>query len=231
VKSEHARLLEEAFEELPRNAVVNWPADGVSLYDLAEIADVFLNAWSAAGKEMSLLGLPVVLFSAQQQVYPPDLNYVGSSAHDYFAKIEQALAEGWSTERMRATYRWYALEYERATIDIRESFPQSLARRDAQPRRLLDRILTRISVRLKWRMDCLLRRRLAAGGLINQIIAEGHDSLLDVCDWTSCGVSLEQETRALRHQVGRLLRALYAGRAGASRGVLRERLQQFARGA
>jgi hypothetical protein len=96
---------------------------------------------------------------------------------------------------------------------------------------LENRVLNRIGPRVKWRADCLLRRRLAEAGLINQVIAEGRDSLLDVRDFTGGGVSLEEETRALQLEVRRLLRALYAGDAGASRGALRKHLQQFARGA
>jgi hypothetical protein len=233
VKSEHARQLEQAFTELPSNATVNWPTDDVSLYDLADVADVFLNAWSSAGKEMSLLGLPVVVFSAEQQFYAPDLNYVGTSEADYFAQIGRALADGWSVERIRTTYRWYALEYERSLIDIRESFPQSVARTGARARRLADRFLRRAGRDAAWRADCLFRRRrLRAAALINQVITEARDSLLDVSDFGSTAVPLEEETRALRAEVNRLIRALYASRTQASdASPLRQRLQAFATGA
>src|SRR5262249_21948383 len=60
VKSEHAAQLEAEFSGLPPNARVNWPSDGISLYDLAGEAALFLTAWSSVGKEMTALGLPVV---------------------------------------------------------------------------------------------------------------------------------------------------------------------------
>ena len=97
VLSDHARLLKEAFANLPANARINWPTENVSLYDLAAITDVFANGWSSAGKEMSLLGLPVVLYSPQFVLYPPGLNYVGTSTAGYFAEIERALADFWES--------------------------------------------------------------------------------------------------------------------------------------
>ena len=55
---------------LPGNVRVNWPTDGVSLFDLANVTDVFANGWSSAGKEMAWLGLPVVLYSDDVYAVP-----------------------------------------------------------------------------------------------------------------------------------------------------------------
>jgi hypothetical protein len=146
VTSEHAKLLSQALSELPKNAVVNWPKDQISLYDLADIADVFLNAWSAAGKEMTLLGIPVVAYAADLLVYPPDLHYIGSSRADYFEKIGQALHDGWSIERARIAYRWCALEYERSTFDLHASFHWAHQRFSAKLRSFDNRIFMSLRV-------------------------------------------------------------------------------------
>ena len=103
VLSEHARILQAVLAGLPPNVKVNWPTDHVSLYDLANIADVFANGWSTAGKEMAWLGLPVVLYSNDLTLYPPSLNYVGTTKPEYFRQIEQALNDGWDPERIRKT--------------------------------------------------------------------------------------------------------------------------------
>jgi len=140
VKSEHAALLERTFDTLPDNARVNWPTDGVSMYDLADETAVVLNAWSTVGKEMSLLGLPVVIYSPDLLFYPSDLNYVGTSFNDYFETVEQALREGWSSEWVRKTYRWLALEYGYSLIDISDSYSEKEnAPPPPLPRRLLNR--------------------------------------------------------------------------------------------
>jgi hypothetical protein len=109
VKSEHVKMLERILKNLPANVKVNWPTDNISIYDLAQETDVFLNAWSSVGVEMSLLGIPVVIYSKDLVLYPPDLNYLGKNRKDYFSKIELALKDGWSYEKIKKTFRWLAL--------------------------------------------------------------------------------------------------------------------------
>ena len=125
VKSAHAYRLERELSDLPANAAVNWPSDGLSLYDLAEVASVCLNAWSSVGKEMSLLGIPTVIFSPDLVFYPQDLNYVGTDRDEYLRAIDVALREGWSVERIRLTYRWLALEDYFSRLDISDGFGRS----------------------------------------------------------------------------------------------------------
>jgi len=81
-------LLASAFGHLPSNARVNWPSDDIALYDLANYGRcVFELLVRAQGKEMALLGIPVVAYSRDLMLYPPDLNYVANSEQDFFAKI------------------------------------------------------------------------------------------------------------------------------------------------
>ncbi len=91
VTSEHSKKLKEAFSQLPSNAIVNWPEEKISLYDLKDGTDVFLNAWSMAGVEMTILGKPVVIYSSELVAYPDDLNFIGKTIPDYFNKIELVL--------------------------------------------------------------------------------------------------------------------------------------------
>jgi hypothetical protein len=122
VQSEHSRRMKDLLQDLPTNVKVNWPDDNISVYDLAQEADLFLNAWSSVGKEMALLGLPVVIYSPEIVLYPTSLNDVGTTKADYVAAIDAALAGGWSFERCRQAYRWYALEFSRSCVDMRISF-------------------------------------------------------------------------------------------------------------
>jgi hypothetical protein len=109
--SDHARRLESAFAELPANCVINWPSDKVSLYDLAKDAEVVLNAWSSAGKEMRLLGLPVVEWMPDLLFYPPDDGLCALDQDEYGRRIERALSRGWCAEQVVQMYRWHVLEY------------------------------------------------------------------------------------------------------------------------
>jgi hypothetical protein len=230
VKSEHASQLEEVLRELPRNVAVNWPVDGISLYDLAEITDVCLNGWSSAGKEMSLLGIPVVIYSGDLVFYPPDLNYLGETTESYFGQIEQALKDGWSYERIRRTYRWLALEDRYSRLDISDSYSYKEHAQRPLWQRAVGRLRRELSQNFQQRTDCRRRAsKMAAAPLINRIVTEARDSVLDLVDPTRLEhVPEDVETRALKVQLGRLASALYVNYPSASaQGTLRARLLSF----
>jgi hypothetical protein len=229
VKSEHARLLEQLFQELPLNVKVNWPSDGVSLYDLAEEADLFLNAWSSVGKEMTLLGLPVLIYSPELLLYPADLNYVGDTRATYFRRIDEALAAGWNLERVRMAYRWYALEFKYALIDISESYegerrPGSLASRAAaRAWRLFDPYHAQHS-------DCRRRApRLQEAEVIDDVVANARESVLGSSRRVlPDSVSQDEETAGLLRELGRIAAALGgSARAGSRSRRLSDRLAQI----
>jgi len=124
VKSAHVEKLREIFKDLPPNVAVNWPNDNISIYNIGEEADVFLSAWSNAGIEMSLFGLPVVVYSDDLILYPSDLNFLGKTRDEYFAKVAQAVDHGWDFEKIRMAFRWYAVQFRLACVDVdRKDFP------------------------------------------------------------------------------------------------------------
>jgi len=118
VKSAHAEELASTFEDLPANVTINWPTDKLSIYDLAEEADAFLSAWSSVGVEMSALGLPVVIYADDWRHYPTELNFVGNTEAEYFARVEEAAATGWDFEKMRLTFRWLSLLFTQTAINL-----------------------------------------------------------------------------------------------------------------
>lgn len=213
-KSEHARQLESLLSELPSNVRVNWPDDRISLYDLAHITDVGLNAWSSTGKELALLGIPVVTYAPDLLIYPDELNYIATSPDAYFAQVEAALRDGWSVERARRVFRWYALEYHKAMLDLSESY----AYRESAPlsfvRRVVQRLRRMIAPTFMQVSDC--RRRassLSQRSLINDLLVSGKTSILDLADESTFPTAtLDEETQALREGFRRLLPALYGNR-------------------
>jgi hypothetical protein len=231
VTSDHARALSDVLANVPPNVVVNWPSDNVSLYDLSEVADVFLNAWSAAGKEMALLGLPVVVYAPELLAYPPSLNYVGESRDGYFDSIGRALRDGWSIERTRMTYRWCAFEYERAIVDLRESFSNNLSRPPGRIRTRVRRWLDRVDPHLRYAMDCWGRAStLRAAATINEVVETGSQTPLSVVDFQPGATSMNEETQALRIEVRRLLEGLANGPAKSKSGRVYKQLLAFAEG-
>jgi hypothetical protein len=226
VLSEHAKTLMSVMTDLPPNAKVNWPTDGISLFDLANVTDVFANGWSSAGKEMAWLGLPVVLYSADLVLYSSDLNYVGNSQAEYFAQIGRALADGWSAERIRMTYRYCALEYEYSPLDISESFARS--EHGSKLQKALRKILRTIAPSLEQRNDLKARAtRLAAAARSSRVFEKQLSSAVDLQD-LGPEVSFEEETRALKYEVGRVVRGLYGTGNSFQPNTLAHRLRQFA---
>ncbi len=228
-KSEHARLLEQLFATLPSNVRVNWPTDEVSIYDLADIADVFLNAWSTAGKEMSLLGLPVVIYSPELVFYPSDLNYVGITEEEYFAQIQRALLDGWSLEHVRMTYRWLAVEYGQGVIDIHDGY---LQREHVQPAKLslgkqfLQRLRRKIDPNSDQRGDCRRRPEVLVGGNdIDALLRGNLATPLELASRTQVSeVTPDLEDRMLRSELSRIAQVLYGSQRSAIEGKLAGRL-------
>jgi hypothetical protein len=213
-KSEHARLLEDMLLQLPGNAAVNWPADQISIYDLVDETDVFVNSWSSTGKDMALLGIPTVIYSDEIPLYPVELNYFGDTLETYFAAIERALQDGWSAEKVRRSYRWAAYEFVRSTISISDSFDEVETRNRSFLQKVTDRI--RLTANPDYRQHRDLRRRRSpplAAEQIADIVESAAPTVVDRLRLTDLKrASVEEETAALRVELRRLAEALYPSR-------------------
>jgi hypothetical protein len=226
VLSEHAQVLQAALADLPSNVKINWPADNISLYDLANITDVFANAWSTAGKEMVWLGLPVVLYSNGLTLYPSNLNYVGTTGPEYFRQIEQALKDGWDPQRIRATYRWCAIEYNFSALDISESFSTSEHR--SLVARAASKLMRSIFPAREQEADCRNRAsRLLCASRINRMLTDQMRSVLDL-DEMDATVTESQETAFLKQEVRRLADGIFGASGDSQQGSLADKLRRFA---
>jgi len=205
VHSTHAKRLAASFENLPGNVRINWPSDQVSLYDIATEVDVGLNGWSSAGKEISLLGIPVVLFTKDILYYPASLNMLATSKANYFELIDRALATGWSLERVRTTYRWLAVEYNLATVDISDGFTFTEVRRRSLAHRILHRLDPYRTQRANLRA---LRKPLRHGRTFARSILEDIPVVeLQLAERKA--LSATEENRLLRSELGRILQQAY----------------------
>ena len=230
VKSEHGTQLEEQLRNLPENARVNWPSDGVSLYNLAEEMDLCLNAWSNAGKEMTLLGIPVLLYSTETSFYHPGINYAADTDEEYFRLIDKALDDGWQFENSRAAFRWYALEDLYSRIELSES----VHIREHQhplpwPTRALRKLIRIVYPGFQQVRDSRRRApRLRMGQLVARAIEAGDDSLLDILgpqDFPD--TTPAEESLAIRREFRRLAHALYGPRFEGPGGKLKKNLLQL----
>jgi hypothetical protein len=123
VESYNAVKLRSLFEEVPSNVTINWPSDGISLYDLAKITDLTLNSTSTAGLEMSLLGVPVLLHDTEFMLaYDPNINTICSSKLEYRNMILHLVGQRKSIEHTRKAFRWLAFVFSDVQIDISDGF-------------------------------------------------------------------------------------------------------------
>lgn len=211
VQSEHSRKMKELLQNLPANMKVNWPDENLSLYDLAQEADLFLNAWSSVGKEMALLGLPVVIYSPEIVLYPTALNGVGTTKVEYVEAIEAALVNGWSFERSLRAYRWYALEFSRSCVDMRESFAPSGRYNRSFAARVAIRLLRSLVSLPQERWD-LFRRKLMPRSqeVVHRLFTQDlRSSELAQQQERFAGNSVDEES-AIRSSLGQLGAQLFA---------------------
>jgi hypothetical protein len=205
-RSEHSYLLEEVFLDKPDNVSINLPSDKIALYDLLMEIDVALIAWSSAGMEAGMLGIPVVTYAGDALLFPRQLTYDANSREEYARFIDQAIDTGWSLERSRAFFRWAVLMMARTRIDLTNG--ASTPTRQSQ----LNRLARRISRRLALAMTSLSReelrlrlrpRRLSDAtrifSLLDQSLSAFHDA-----ETVPTGPDLEAETAALRRQLQKI---------------------------
>jgi hypothetical protein len=211
IKSVHAYQLEALFQQLPANVVVNWPADNLSLYDLAEITDVFLNAWSSAGKEMALLGIPVVSYSSELPLYPVDIEYLGETETAYYSAIERAVSDGWRYENIVRIYRWCAIEYKRMLIDISDAFDTHENATASLAKRVFSKVMRTIDPYRQQKDDC--RRRphpIAARGEVAAVFELGARSRLDIPAASAASTTTASaETSIIANEIARILDVMY----------------------
>ncbi len=228
IKSEHSQILQQKFSNLPRNVVVNWPEDEISLYDLACETDVFLNAWSSVGAEMALLGLPVVLYSRNWLLYPADINYLGETVTEYFNQIERAIKDGWSFERVRMAYRWYVMTYSGSQVringkkDIKNIHENKIMQKFYGGLRLLFPLMEN-------RKDCKKGLKyLESAEIFNKIFLTGAEMAFDVMETNDEAPSLEQETKYIKKEMTRLAEALWKNKLqDKQRGKLYQQFKQY----
>jgi hypothetical protein len=181
-RSEHSYLLEALFAEKPDNVSINLPSDGIALYDLLMDVDVALIAWSSAGMEAGMLGIPVVTYAGDVVLFPRTLTYDATSRDQYGRFIDDALESGWSMERARAFFRWAVLMLVRGRIDLTNGEPtptrQGRLRRLLRGgrRRLVRAVTRRSPEEVIWR---LRPRRLDDSTRIYGLIDKGLAALFD----------------------------------------------------
>lgn len=125
VASEYAQM-QAALADLPSNVAVIPPDSRLSSYNLAEIADVAVTAWSSIGLELARFGLPVV--AAFQKIGPfPRSDFIGFEETEagFFALVEKGLDKVPALETVIAAFRWTHFLHWTSVIDVSDVVPEA----------------------------------------------------------------------------------------------------------
>jgi hypothetical protein len=124
--SSHLLRLRERFDRPFDHVRFVWPGDDVSSYDLMELADVGLSAWSSTALEMARFGTPAVIaFDRHTPLPVGDVVSWSPTRQSYFRCIEEALHRPPSLDLVRFAYRWTHLHILGCAGDIGDIVPDS----------------------------------------------------------------------------------------------------------
>jgi hypothetical protein len=128
-------------------------------------------------------------------------------------------------------YRWLAVEFGYALVDISDSYAQRENEPAALPRRAFRRAMRFFDSKHSQKRDCQRRASsLGARRLINEVVVGNKESILETASRDRLGSSsVTEETEGLRHEVRRIVEALY-GLEPVSPGTLHAHLRAFAYG-
>ena len=232
--SQTAERLRELLSDLPENVSVNWPEQQISLYGLAHIVDVVLNASSSAGIEMSALGLPVVLHRVEHMLaYDPQMHPQVEDRDMYMQTVNQALLRGWSTDNMRSAYRWWAFLFTQIAIDISDGFtyPSAgyISASETSKAKLMNQLLTmavKYGPSIQERSHLLRRRNLLNGPLFSAVLT-GESQVL-VAPRKVLVTDALDENQILAREAGRLLEVLRT--SSTAKSTLVQNLERFVTG-
>lgn len=126
IVASHLGMLKERFSKPFKHVRVVWAEEPISSYDLMELADVGLSAWSFTALEMARLGVPTVVAFDQHTPFPKgDVVLWAETPEGYFACLEQALQRGPSIEPIKYGFRWSHLRFLGCSVDIGDVVPNS----------------------------------------------------------------------------------------------------------
>jgi len=213
-RSEQSFILEKLLKHIPINVYVNWPDDGLSLYNLLEDTNLMLTGWSVTGIEALVLGIPIVTYDSNLPSYPSDIQYTGRSQAEYFANIDRALADGWSFENVINGFRWMAYNFVTCTIPVSTSFGAF----DDSSMSKIHTLFNRVWLRLKNSMPSLRyfielhrwRGALAGSHFVSVILEQGHDALPPAQEAIGKSVSVDDEKSVVIKSLSILKVLLYA---------------------
>jgi hypothetical protein len=213
VTSQHAKDLQKVLVDLPKNIVINWPADEISFYDLIEETNLFLSAFSSSAREITMLGLPVLTYNNEDVIEPVSVNYKGASLTEYFGLIDVLLRKRFDPDRIKIAYRWRALEQVYSHISIKESYNEKddLLTLPEKYLKLFRRVIEKIFPDFIKKQNCFNRaNKLVSSNIIEKLIVNQQWNITDLQESIIYeDIDEKEEVELLRSEIKRLMSHLY----------------------
>lgn len=211
VKSEHAEELQAVLSNLPSNVRINWPEDNISLYEIADISNLFLNFISNVGKELSVFGIPVITYSPQELItYPKEINISVNSEDDYFNSIINFVNKELNFDVIRCLYRWYALEFVYSQIDVSDSIHLKENDYGSFFKRAYRKFFCFLDPMFFQKKEFFNRAKfLNEEKIINELIEKNFSTPLSARDTSMLYISIEEETKFIKDSVLNIAKFLF----------------------
>lgn len=119
--SGHLVQLQAAFAEQTPDFIIVWPDDPVSSYDLMELADVVLVAWSTMGVESFRVGVPVLAWAGNMYYVDSKCMRVATTKESYFTVLDEMLHQAPTFEQLSEGIRYYYWRTFIPCIDMAET--------------------------------------------------------------------------------------------------------------
>lgn len=124
--SSHLAMLRANFDRQFVHVRFVWPGDDISSYDLMELADVGLSAWSSTALEMARMGAPAIIaFDKHTPLPVGDVVHWAETPEAYFRLIEAKLRQPPSLDQIRFAFRWTYLRTLGSSLDLGDVIPDA----------------------------------------------------------------------------------------------------------
>lgn len=209
-RSEQSWVLEEILRETPANVHVNWPEEGISLYEIFEETDAIITGWSVTAMEGLALGIPVVTYDRNLPSYPADIMYTGDSPDEFFSNVKAAVQERWSIRNVRNGFRWLAFNFCDCTVNVssrhgRDEVHGSISRRIVGKfKRTIPSIGKSLDL-LPW------RDAQEGAAVVDRMLVEGFDAIPPATEAGRRKIDLKIEQQVIDDQLRGLHALLYEG--------------------
>lgn len=123
--SKNLEQLKGKLKDKGDNFIIVWPDDPMSSYDLLELANVCLVAWSFMGQEAVRLGIPVLSFTGNMFYPDDDFIQVATTREEYKKKLDFIVNMEYSWLHLVKAVRFYHWRIFITSLDLSETVPVS----------------------------------------------------------------------------------------------------------